>query len=359
MSMPLKSSPRLVTPSDWMRGALVWGLIPGWIISMIFHAGLLAGGVLLSRMESCRGDYSGENGTGFREVGLKSRESSDSSGPAGDSPAPAGESLATPITPVITQPPVAPAVDGPPVPLSLPNASHRPLLGKGPPALGSSTLPAATLPATGQVTGGGVPGARGTGDGDGGNGVGQTSLFGVNDAGKKFIYVIDRSFSMDEYGAYAAARTELLTSLSRLTEVQQFQIILYNNAPLVLETRDNRYPMFFGTDAQRLLVREQIRSIPPDGGTRHLPALEAALKYNPDVLFFLTDGAEPALDASELQALRAKNRQGTRIHCIEFGHGPQIVGIDGKPVGNFLMKLANENSGKYTYRDVKRFSSTP
>ena len=226
------------------------------------------------------------------------------------------------------------------------------MLANGPPrTAGIGSL--SGTPTTPGVTSGGTPGSRGGGGGEG-NAPGQTSLFGVNDAGKKFVYVIDRSSSMEDDNAFRAAKAELLTSLSRLTEVQQFQVIFYNNAPLVLATRDERFQMFFGTDAQRLQVSEQIRSITPDGGTRHHPALIEALKYNPDVIFLLTDGAMSEMSKAELDSVKSRNRQGTRIHCIEFGASPQPLTADGQPVSNFLVKLATQNGGKYSYRNVKQ-----
>ncbi len=356
---------------DWLQSTVVWGIVPGWLLSLVMHAVMFVSLVTLTQLPSCRGDYSGENGTGFREIGLRAREDGDgqeggpgtapgASGEGAEAPPGAAEAVAAPQLSVPGQ--VAPPTtsDGPPVPLNLPRAAPLVLGIGGPPPL--SGLGGAR-PATGSsqgsaasgVQGGGTPGSRGGGGVNGGNGTGagQTSLFGVNDAGKKFVYVIDRSFSMEEHNAFRAAKAELLTSLSRLTEVQQFQVIFYNNAPLVLATREDRFPMFFGTDAQRLQVSEQIRSVSPDGGTRHMPAIQEALKYNPDVIFLLTDGAEPALSRADLDSLKARNRLGTRIHCIEFGTGEPATTAAGLPVSNFLMKLAEQNSGKYTYRNVK------
>ena len=355
-----------------MQSAIVWGIVPGWLLSLIMHAAMFVAMITLTQMPSCRGDYSGEGGTGFREIGLRAREDGDGQeggpgtapGAIGDvvdaSPGPA-EAVAVPQMSVPGQ--VAPPTtsDQPPVPLNFPNAGASPsVLGiGGPPPLSGLGGPASTTGSsqgsvTSGVQGGGTPGSRGGGGINGGNGTGagQTSLFGVNDSGKKFVYVIDRSFSMEENNAFRAAKAELLTSLSRLTEVQQFQVIFYNNEPLVLATRDQRFRMFFGTDTQRLQVSEQIQSISPDGGTRHLEAILEGLKFNPDVIFLLTDAAS-GLNKSDIDAIKVRNRKGTRIHCIEFGTGPQMVAADGQPIPNFLIKLAAQNSGKYTYRNVK------
>lgn len=361
--LPLSHKPQ----GDWLQSTVVWGIVPGWLLSLGMHAVMFVTLLTVTQLPSCRGDYSGENGAGFREIGLRAREDGDGQeGGPGTAPGTLGDAAdASPAAEVAVAPAQSPLdqvaaptlSDQPPVPLSLPNAgTTKPVLGMGgPPRLpgvGGGASARGSDRAGG--TSGGTPGSRGGGiHGGQGTGTGQTKMFGINDAGKKFVYVIDRSFSMEEHNAFGAAKAELLASLSRLTEVQQFQVIFYHNEPLTLATRDGRSPMFFGTEAQRLQVSEQIGSISPDGGTRHMPALLEALKYNPDVIFLLTDAAEPPLNRADLDSLKNRNRQGTRIHCIEFGIGPQATSADGQPVPNFLMKLAEQNSGKYTYRNVK------
>ena len=67
----------------------------------------------------------------------------------------------------------------------------------------------------------------------------------------------------------------------------------------------------------------------------------------PDVIFFLTDAAEPQLSSSQLEKIRQKNnRVGATIHAIEFGAGPNQGGV------NFLMRLAGQNGGSHVYVDV-------
>src|SRR5690606_3679024 len=111
------------------------------------------------------------------------------------------------------------------------------------------------------------------------------------------------------------AKSELIASISRLGEDQQFQIVLYNEEPRVLVNDNGRFDYFFGTDSQRLDAVRQLGQIQPTGGTDHFPALQQALQLAPDVVFFLTDGQEPPLSAKELNTLNRLNR-GARIHCI-------------------------------------------
>ena len=342
---------------DWLRGTVVRGVVPGWVLSLVFHSLMLVTLFSVTQLPSCRGDYSGEDGTGFREIGLRAREDANSAPSAGPGEPGLAEVASSQPQQAPTTPDVAPPTisESPPVPLSLPQVgTGPPVLGTGPPPLsGIGGTPAhSTNKST--TTGSGTPGSRGGGGGQG-KGVGQTSLFGVNDAGKTFVYVIDRSASMQDHGAFRAAKAELMTSLSRLTEVQQFQVILYNDQPLSWTPRNGRFRMFFGTDAQRLEISELVGAISPDGGTEHLPALELALKFEPDVIFLLTDGASKALNSAELKQIARVNRRGTHIHCIEFGTSPPPSGEGALAAPNFLMRLASQNQGKSTYRNVKTF----
>ena len=61
----------------------------------------------------------------------------------------------------------------------------------------------------------------------------RTSLFGVVGEGYKFVYVLDRSGSMDGK-PLRAVKEELIRSLSTLGSVHQFQIIFYNHQPTLL-----------------------------------------------------------------------------------------------------------------------------
>jgi hypothetical protein len=77
----------------------------------------------------------------------------------------------------------------------------------------------------------------------------------------------------------------------------------------------------------------------------------AAIGMAPDIIFFLTDAGEPTLSAAEMEQIRRANRRyGASINTIEFGIGP--------PSGesNFLVKLAEQNSGRHGYVDVTRLN---
>ncbi len=344
MSNPsLESSQTRLT--DWLRPHLRWVTVPSWVLSALFH-GLVAGLiVLLSQLPSCQADMAGDNGEAFRDVGIRTRPNAaetenETESESEDSPAElAYENPLTAQEPVVE--------NSPPVALELPSMQLAPL------TIGAGSIPIPKILANNDLLqpseAGGTPT---TSQGTGAPVSGGTSFLGIEDVGKRFAYVIDRSFSMDNDGALQAAKAELQASLSRLNETQQFQVIFYSGTVKLLEPRNSPNNMFWGTDAQRMQVSGRLRSILADGGTRHLPAIMKALEGNPDVIYLLTDGAsEQALSAAELNQIKKRNHGGARIHCIEFGRS-QAPALDG--AGNFLRELAKQNNGQYLYRNVKR-----
>jgi len=182
-----------------------------------------------------------------------------------------------------------------------------------------------------------------------GDGRARTEVFGAVGEGRKFVYVFDRSGSMDGHkGApLIAAKAELLASLKDLNQAQQFQIIFYNEQPRVFNPSGTPGRLVFGTDQNKYLAQKFVGGITADGATHHEEALALALKMVPYVVFFLTDADEPKMDEKQLARIARLNR-GTTIHAIEFGYGPQ------HHADNFLAALARRNGGKHVYVDVSR-----
>lgn len=201
--------------------------------------------------------------------------------------------------------------------------------------------------------GGGGNGGTG-GPGGAGGGLPGAGFMGTNDRGSRIVYVIDCSSSMANYGAMRAAKAALVASLQTLSDVQQFQIIFYNQAPKPMKVRTgNGTELLFATEVNKALARQYISGQEPDLGTDHMPALKLALKIGPEVIFFLTDAQDPQLSSGELDEIRRLNQGRTRIHAIEFGKGPQLS----DDAVNFLVKLAQQNGGTHRYYDVKRFAN--
>ena len=171
-------------------------------------------------------------------------------------------------------------------------------------------------------------------------------FFDISAEGNLFCYVVDSSSSMDEEASIDVARNELIASLEQLRGTQRFQVLFYDSElhPLM----NGRQQTFSATTAHKKFARQFILSQQTSGGTVHKPALLAALKLAPDVIYFLTDGETPELSARDLRQLQQMNRQLTRIHVIEFGSGPRPDSL------NWLEQLARDHRGSYRFQDVSR-----
>jgi hypothetical protein len=172
-------------------------------------------------------------------------------------------------------------------------------------------------------------------------------VFGVEGTGYKFVYVFDRSNSMGGSGrnALMVAKNELIASLESLKETHQFQIIFYNDQQLPFNPSGQPGKLAFATERNKQRARRFIGGVVDAGATEHEAALKLAIKYRPDVIFFLTDAAVPRLDADQLRTIR-RRASGITINAIEFGRGPKQGG------DNFLTRLARQNGGQYCYRDI-------
>ena len=191
---------------------------------------------------------------------------------------------------------------------------------------------------------GGGSSTSGLGRGPGTGKKTKTNFFGVEGSGSSFVYVVDRSDSMNAYEAAPLrnAKRELLKSLESLNDYNQFQIVFYNDSLSPLSGT-----MIFATDTNKRRASGFIRAMPGDGGTAHLPALKQALAMAPEVLFFLTDADDPRLSLPQLDDIqRRADLTRTTIHSIQFNVGPATND------GGWIRNLAVMNRGTYKYVDV-------
>lgn len=198
--------------------------------------------------------------------------------------------------------------------------------------------------------GGSRSGGRGAGSGRySPGGKARTGVFGLVGEGYKFVYVFDRSGSMDGHGGapLRAAKEQLIESIARLGDTHQFQIVFYNERPRIFTPLGREGKLVFATDQNKNQALRFIGSITADGATEHEAALALALRMAPDVVFFLTDADEPRLNSEQLARIRRMNR-GSSICTVEFGFGVQMES------DNFLVRLAEQNGGKHVYVDISK-----
>lgn len=230
-------------------------------------------------------------------------------------------------------------------------------------ALSESELLSELLPGSASASGELASAAGALGLGDGGAALGEgrnipkvkTTVFGIEGEGTRFLYVFDRSDSMNGYGGLPlqSAKSQLLESLQSLGPTHQFQIIFYNDTPLPYGGLGGRGPRLLkGDEPTKLAAQRFVREISAIGGTRHIDALKMSLAMGPDVIFFLTDADQPAPSAAAIEDLHTRaSRSGTTIHCIQFGAGSNQV------AGSWIKLLATGTAGKYRYIDVAQLAT--
>jgi hypothetical protein len=202
---------------------------------------------------------------------------------------------------------------------------------------------ASLLAASGGSLAGDAEGGTGTGSGDGdGAGVGSskgdgsspghavTSMFGLAGEGGDFVYVFDRSQSMNSVltteidGAKSvtitpleAAKNELNRSIGDLNDACRFQVVFYND---IAVTFGGQNVLSKATYPNKELVKSFIYGMPAESNTNHMVAFEEALQCRPQILFLLTDGEEKDDPSpSEVRRLvRECKRLKIKVNIVHF-----------------------------------------
>ena len=214
-------------------------------------------------------------------------------------------------------------------------------------------LPGPLTSGVGLVPGSGEGGGGGSGGGSGGGigrGIGPgTEFFGTREHGHSFAYVIDCSGSMAMQNSLEVAKRELLSSLGQLPPDARFSVIFYSLDARVFTDPDGKPGLMPATSSNKLRVQEQLRTVPPFGGTDHMLALRTALALKPEVIFFLTDA--DLISDSEVDKI-LDQAHGCRIQAVEFGRGRDLG------MNNPLRHLATASGGIYRYIDTMSFPKT-
>lgn len=174
----------------------------------------------------------------------------------------------------------------------------------------------------------------------------KTTLFGLPGSGSKFLYMLDTSESMTLHKGkpLARAKQEIIDSIDKLDKLCEFYVVYYNNTPHLVDMTGGR--PCFGTDDNKEIARRKVEAIPTGPATQHEPAIVMALRMRPDVLYLMTDGDNPLLEARDLERISRVNEGLSVIHVVQFGKG------EPKPGTEWLKRLAKENRGEHTFVDV-------
>lgn len=173
-------------------------------------------------------------------------------------------------------------------------------------------------------------------------------FFGLEAAGRKFVYVFDHSASMGEPDGrpLRVAKQELLTSIESLAESKQFHVIFYNDRLSIFAPQGHRGRPIFADDEAVDAVRRFVDGVDAVGGTRHYEAIAAATTLAPDAIFVLTDATES--DDLTDDELRRLMRSLGRARCmvVQFGGG------EGRRSPR-LARLAADSGGEYRVVDAE------
>lgn len=178
----------------------------------------------------------------------------------------------------------------------------------------------------------------------------KTEVFGIEGEGTRFVYVFDRSDSMNGFEGkpLSKAKAELVKSINSLGPSHQFQIVFYNDHPLPYGGAQ-RPKLLYGEDRDKELSLRFVRDMSGTGGTNHVDALLMALAMSPDVIFFLTDADDNPGSQKIEKIVERADRIGASIHCIQFGTGNRSFG------SNWIDRLAERTRGQFRYVDVSQF----
>lgn len=145
------------------------------------------------------------------------------------------------------------------------------------------------------ATSAGVTAKLGTGHGDGnaaGDGTGH-GFFGSQSSGRRFVFVLDCSRSMNHpHDSEAKTRfkrlkLELVKSVASMSVDQEFFLIFFNEGPI---TMPSSMPVAASSGAKQHYLA-WMQTLKADGNTEPTAAMQLALRLQPDVIYFLTDGS--------------------------------------------------------------------
>lgn len=191
--------------------------------------------------------------------------------------------------------------------------------------------------------------------GDRGENTDDAMFFGTSASGRRFIFILDCSGSMQarDGGRFERARDELVASLSRLRPEQEFYVYLFNwsTFPMFGQLADPGKPIPATPDNVAKL-RNWLYAIQPDSGTDPRRALRGAHEMKPDAIFLLSDGKFNT--PSQLDLLQGWDPSDTSVFTVVSQLEPlrcqiNTIAFEDMTAAQGMAKLAAMTEGQFRF----------
>jgi Mg-chelatase subunit ChlD len=154
-------------------------------------------------------------------------------------------------------------------------------------------------------------------------------------AGARVVMLVDASGSMSD--RFPAVREAASTLVGELDARQKFALIHFEDHKV-----DGTSPDCVAATAGSVsAAQEHLRKLYPFGQGDPLPALEAAFKAKPDVVYFFTDGDYGEFDRVFRLVRDTNAAKRTKLYAIVVGQAPE------EENARLLKQLATQNGGEY------------
>jgi hypothetical protein len=158
---------------------------------------------------------------------------------------------------------------------------------------------------------------------------------------EKLVFVLDTSGSM-KGSRLAAAKRELVKAIDGLPESKQFAVVVFNGTVDVWQRQLTQ-----ADEESKKAAIQYVNAQTPRANTASYDALEAAMLFDTEAIYFLSDGAPYGGKISAPVDIVAAITEANRTRKISIYTIGIAAGFPGSPLDEFLKTLAARNLGLY------------
>jgi Ca-activated chloride channel family protein len=167
------------------------------------------------------------------------------------------------------------------------------------------------------------------------------TYYGLPLFAEKLVFVLDTSGSMSGQRIVSAKR-ELVRAIEGLPNHTEFAVVVFNGTVDVWQRQ-----LAKATPASKKAAIHYVNAQDPHSNTASYDALEAAMSFDTEAIYFLSDGAPHGGKISapvDIVAAISTANHTRKISMYTIGIG---AGFPGSPLDVFLKTLAEKNYGVY------------